>query len=77
MQKFDTEDFEDPGLRVFTEEQRQTSKMKKVLFNQQLDIQMRCDFIARNSSKDTNSSIEEAKDSEHPMSKYKQMTSQF
>lgn len=72
MNKFENGDLENAKLREFTQEQRKTQNWKKVLFDQQLDIEMRCDFIAKRSqSRGSNSSIDHNKEEEHPMSKYR------
>ena len=78
--QFNNEDFNNPNVRDFTQMQQKSQRMRKLLFDQQVDIQKRCDFldIKKKSIESSIQNEEEIKPKEdHPMFKYSQMTEMF
>ena len=74
---------ENPYLRDFSRMHTKSQRMKEVLFSNQLNLQMRCDFLKMSTESQQSSTIEsmtsadEKPQKAHPMLKYKQMTAEY
>lgn len=64
-----------PQLREFSLLNIEQQKMKRIVHDQEVKMQMRCDFIIEPASSDENRATRDK--SGQPILKYKQMTHQF
>ena len=67
----------DPMVREYIRLRAAAQRMKKVLFEKQLDIKIRCEFLNFDEEEEETITIEAEEEKEHPMQQFRQMEQEY
>ena len=67
----------DPTVREYIRLRAAAQSMKKILFEKQLELKIRCEFLKFDEEEEETITIEAEEEKEHPMHQFKQMESEF
>ena len=67
----------DPMVREYIRLKAAAQRMKKVLFDKQLELKIRCEFLKFDEEEEETITIEAEEEKDHPMLQFRQMESEF